>query len=183
MLSFTLTKAGYEIEGAVDEKDGLAKVESKKLDLVITDLNMPNMDGIQMIAGICKSPAYACTPILILTTESEHAKKDGGWKARATGWIVKPFNSEQLLAAVQMLVKLGAAAADFAPEPSTNQASNGTPRKWRKLGLLEQHRFANSWQMLQFDKCLEVFKVTRRECNAWIATSLAIHFVRRGTRC
>lgn len=105
MLSFTLSKVGYEVDGAMDGKDGLAKAGSQKFDLVITDLNMPNMDGIQMIAAIRKLPAYAYTPILMLTTESEPAKKDEGRKAGATGWIVKPFNSDQLVAAVQKLVK------------------------------------------------------------------------------
>ena len=105
MLSFTLGKAGYEVTGAVDGKDGLAHAGKQKFDLVITDLNMPNMDGIEMIGAVRKLPGYGFTPILMLTTESEPAKKDAGRKAGATGWIVKPFNSDQLVAAVQKLVK------------------------------------------------------------------------------
>jgi len=105
MVSFTLTKAGYEVTEAVDGKDGLEKAGKRSVDLIITDLNMPNMDGIQMIAAIRKLPGYAFTPILMLTTESQAEKKDAGRKAGATGWIVKPFNADQLTAVVQKLVK------------------------------------------------------------------------------
>ena len=105
MVSFTLRKAGYEVVEAVDGKDGLAKVGSGKLDLIITDLNMPNMDGIEMMAAIRKLPGYSFTPMLMLTTESQVERKDAGRKAGATGWIVKPFNADQLIAVVQKLVK------------------------------------------------------------------------------
>ena len=79
---------------------------AEKFDLVITDLNMPLMDGIEMITGMRKLPAYSFTPILMLTTESQAEKKDAGRKAGATGWIVKPFQAEQLIAVVQKLVPL-----------------------------------------------------------------------------
>ena len=105
MVSFTLAKAGFEVTEAVDGRDGLAKAGQRKADLIITDLNMPNMDGIQMIAAIRKLPGYGFTPILMLTTESQAGKKDEGRKAGATGWIVKPFNADQLIAVVQKLVK------------------------------------------------------------------------------
>jgi len=105
MVSFTLRKADYEVVEAVDGKDGLAKVSSGKFDLIITDLNMPNVDGIQMIAAVRKLPGYSFIPILMLTTESQAEKKDAGRKAGATGWIVKPFNAEQLIAVLQKLVK------------------------------------------------------------------------------
>jgi two-component system chemotaxis response regulator CheY len=105
MVSFTLRKADYEVIEAVDGKDGLAKVSSGKFDLIITDLNMPNVDGIQMITGVRKVPGYSFIPILMLTTESQAEKKDAGRKAGATGWIVKPFNADQLIAVVQKLVK------------------------------------------------------------------------------
>jgi len=105
MVNFTLGKAGYEVVEAVDGKDGLEKVSGEKFDLIITDLNMPNMDGIQMIAAVRKLPTCAFTPILMLTTESQAEKKDAGRKAGATGWIVKPFNAEQLLSTIQKLVK------------------------------------------------------------------------------
>jgi len=105
MVSFTLRGAGYDLAEAVDGKDGLGKVSSGKFDLIVTDLNMPNMDGIEMIAAIRKLPGYAFIPILMLTTESQAEKKDAGRKAGATGWIVKPFNTEQLLTVVHRLVK------------------------------------------------------------------------------
>src|SRR5271157_5321081 len=98
MVSFTLRKAGYEVVEAVDGKDGLAKVGSGKLDLIITDLNMPNMDGIEMMAAIRKLPGYSFTPMLMLTTESQVERKDAGRKAGATGWIVKPFDADKLIA-------------------------------------------------------------------------------------
>ena len=78
MVSFTLTKAGYQVAEAMDGRDGLAKAGQQKFDLIITDLNMPNMDGIQMIAAIRKMPGYGFTPILMLTTESQNEKKDVG---------------------------------------------------------------------------------------------------------
>lgn len=105
MVSFTLRKADYEVIEAVDGNDGLAKVSSGKFDLIITDLNMPNVDGIQMITAVRKVPGYSFIPILMLTTESQAEKKDAGRKAGATGWIVKPFNADQLIAVVQKLVK------------------------------------------------------------------------------
>lgn len=105
MVSFTLRKAGYEVIEAVDGKDGLAKAGAEKSDLIVTDLNMPNMDGIAMITAIRKLPGYSFIPILMLTTESQVEKKDAGRKAGATGWIVKPFNADQLIAVVQKLVK------------------------------------------------------------------------------
>jgi two-component system chemotaxis response regulator CheY len=105
MVSFTLRAAGYEVTEAIDGKDGLAKVDGRKFDLIITDLNMPNVDGIQLITTVRKMPGYSFVPILMLSTESQAEKKDAGRKAGATGWIVKPFNADQLVAVVQKLVK------------------------------------------------------------------------------
>jgi len=105
MVSFTLQKAGYEVAEAVDGRDGLGKAAGGKFDLIITDLNMPNVDGIQLISSVRKLPGYSFVPILMLSTESQAEKKDEGRKAGATGWIVKPFNAEQLVAVVQKLVK------------------------------------------------------------------------------
>lgn len=105
MVSFTLRKAGYEVVEAVDGKDGLNKISSGKFDLIVTDLNMPNVDGIQLIASVRKLPGHAFVPILMLTTESQAEKKDAARKAGATGWIVKPFNADQLIAVIQKLVK------------------------------------------------------------------------------
>ncbi len=104
MVSFTLTKSGYEVNEATDGADGLTKAKQQKFDLIITDLNMPIMDGIVMMAAIRKVSGYSFTPILMLTTESQPEKKDAGKKAGATGWIVKPFNSEQLVAVVRKLI-------------------------------------------------------------------------------
>jgi two-component system chemotaxis response regulator CheY len=105
MVSFTLKKAGYDVVEAVDGGDGIAKASSDKFDLIITDLNMPNVDGIQLITAVRKLPGYSFVPILMLSTESQAEKKDAGRKAGATGWIVKPFNAEQLVAVVQKLVR------------------------------------------------------------------------------
>lgn len=104
MVRFTLTNAGYEVAEAVDGKDGLGKTAASRFDLIVTDLNMPHLDGIQMISAVRKMPAYTFTPILMLTTESQPEKKDAGRKAGATGWIVKPFNAQQLIAVVKKLV-------------------------------------------------------------------------------
>jgi two-component system chemotaxis response regulator CheY len=105
MVAYTLRKAGYDVMEAVDGKDGLAKVTGTKFDLIVTDLNMPLMDGIQMITAVRKLPGYSFIPILMLTTESQAEKKDAGKKAGATGWIVKPFNEEQLISVIQKLVR------------------------------------------------------------------------------
>jgi len=105
MVGFTLRRAGYEVVEASDGRDGMERAAREKFDLVITDLNMPRMDGIEMIAGIRKLPGYGFTPILMLTTESQAEKKDAGRKAGATGWIVKPFQAEQLVAVLQKLVR------------------------------------------------------------------------------
>lgn len=105
MVSFTLRNAGYEVAEAVDGHDGTEKAQGRKFDLIITDLNMPKVDGIAMIAAVRKLPGYGFTPILMLTTESQPEKKDAGRKAGATGWIVKPFQPEQLVAVVQKLVR------------------------------------------------------------------------------
>jgi two-component system chemotaxis response regulator CheY len=104
MVGFTLRNAGYEVGEAVDGRDGVVKAAAEKFDLIITDLNMPNMDGIEMIGALRKLPGYSFTPILMLTTESQPEKKDAGRKAGATGWIVKPFNAEQLVGVVRKLV-------------------------------------------------------------------------------
>jgi two-component system chemotaxis response regulator CheY len=105
MVGFTLRKMGYEVVEAVDGQDGLGKVGAGKFDLIITDLNMPNMDGIQMMTAVRQLPGCAFIPMLMLTTESQLEKKEAGRKAGATGWIVKPFNAEKLIAVVQKLVK------------------------------------------------------------------------------
>lgn len=97
MVKFTLTKEGYNIVEASDGKDALSKVGGAKIDMVVTDLNMPNMDGITLIKELRKKPEFRFTPIIMLTTESQDEKKHEGKAAGATGWIVKPFQPEQLV--------------------------------------------------------------------------------------
>jgi len=104
MVIFTLKQAGYEVTEAQDGREGLARAQSNKADLIITDLNMPNMNGIEMITAIRALPEYKFTPILMLTTESDETKKQAGRNAGATGWIVKPFNPEQLLKVIQKVL-------------------------------------------------------------------------------
>lgn len=101
MVSFTLTSAGYEVVEAQDGLDALAKSTARTMDLFLTDLNMPNLDGIQLTRRLRATPAYEFTPIVLLTTESQKERKMEGRAAGATGWIVKPFQVEQLLAVVK----------------------------------------------------------------------------------
>ncbi|MBN9502059.1 MAG: response regulator [Armatimonadetes bacterium 55-13] len=107
MVSFTLKGAGFQvIEGGNGQEalDKLAQAPGGKVDLIITDLNMPVMDGITFIRNARTRPALKFTPILMLTTESGENRKAEGKAAGATGWIVKPFQPEQLLKVVQKVV-------------------------------------------------------------------------------
>lgn len=104
MVTFTLRKEGYEVVEAEDGRDALAKLQSVRVNMVITDLNMPNMDGIELIRALRADPAFKFVPIVMLTTESAADKKDAGKNAGATGWIVKPFKPEQLIAVVKRLI-------------------------------------------------------------------------------
>lgn len=104
MVAFTLQSAGFQVIEGADGKDALAKANGKSLSLVITDLNMPAMDGITLIRELRKTPSFKFTPILMLTTESQDTKKQEGKAAGATGWLVKPFNPDQLLAVVGKVV-------------------------------------------------------------------------------
>ncbi len=100
MVAFTLTNAGFTVIEAEDGKDAVNKVKAAgelKLDIVVTDLNMPEMDGIALIKELRKLTTFKFTPILMLTTEAAMEKKKEGKEAGATGWIVKPFNPEVLL--------------------------------------------------------------------------------------
>lgn len=97
MLGFTLRGAGYQVDEAVDGKDGLAKAQRKTYQLVFTDQNMPNMDGLTLIRSLRALPGYRTTPVLMLTTESSDAMKQQGRAAGATGWLVKPFDPNKLL--------------------------------------------------------------------------------------
>ncbi len=105
MVSFTLKEAGYQVIEGSNGKEALANVKGKPVNLVITDLNMPVMDGMTLIKQLRSLPEYKFTPILMLTTETQDAKKQEGKAAGATGWIVKPFNPEQLLQVVGKVVR------------------------------------------------------------------------------
>ncbi|MCE5281649.1 MAG: response regulator [Deltaproteobacteria bacterium] len=104
MVGFTLRDAGYEVMEASDGRDALAKLNGKTVQMVITDLNMPNLDGIGLIKFLRGSAAYKFIPIIMLTTESQTDKKQEGKAAGATGWIVKPFKPDQLLAVVRKVL-------------------------------------------------------------------------------
>ena len=103
MVAFTLRGAGYQVIEAIDGQDALGKLQGP-VHLVLTDLNMPRMDGIGLIKSIRGLPAYRYTPVIMLTTESQDAKKHEGKAAGATGWIVKPFNPQQLLAVLKKVL-------------------------------------------------------------------------------
>jgi two-component system chemotaxis response regulator CheY len=105
MVSFTLKDAGYDVIAANNGKDALTKLDGAKISMVITDLNMPEMDGIELIRQLRTKPGFKFTPIVMLTTESQDSKKMAGKQAGASGWIVKPFKPEQLLDTVKKFVK------------------------------------------------------------------------------
>jgi two-component system chemotaxis response regulator CheY len=105
MISFTLNSVGHEVLQACDGNEALKILEGKKVDLVIADVNMPNMDGISLVKSLRAIAEYKFTPILMLTTESQESKRQQGKSVGATGWIVKPFNPEQLLTIVKKVLK------------------------------------------------------------------------------
>ena len=105
MLSYALNEGGYaDVTESIDGVDGLSKAKLTQYDLIISDVNMPNMDGLTMVGEIRKLPQYAKTPILVLTTERSDEMKTKGKAAGATGWIVKPFVPDQLLKAVNIVL-------------------------------------------------------------------------------
>lgn len=101
MVAFTLKGAGFEVTEAEDGKRAMDLAAGRRFDLVITDLNMPVMDGLSLIKGLRALESYRMTPILMLTTEADGTKKQEGKAAGATGWIVKPFNPEKLVQVVR----------------------------------------------------------------------------------
>jgi two-component system chemotaxis response regulator CheY len=103
VVSLALKQAGYDVIEGVDGKDALAKLTGQKVNLIISDVNMPNMDGISFVRELKTRPAYKFTPVLMLTTESQEDKKEQGKAAGARAWMVKPFKPDALLAAVQKL--------------------------------------------------------------------------------
>ncbi len=104
MVSFTLKSAGYEVIEAVDGQDGLDKAKARSVNLVLTDQNMPRMDGLTLIRSLRAMPQYKSTPILMLTTESSDAMKSQGRAAGATGWLVKPFDPQKLIEVVRKVI-------------------------------------------------------------------------------
>lgn len=101
MLRLALTDASFSVVQAVDGVHGLEVLETSQPDVIITDINMPNLDGFGFINGVRRNPRYASVPILVLTTESDTDKKQRARDAGATGWIVKPFDPVKLVAAVR----------------------------------------------------------------------------------
>lgn len=104
MVSFTLKTAGYNVVEAKDGLDALNKLKAGPVNMILTDLNMPNMDGIELIREVRAGSSHKFIPIVMLTTESQAEKKQQGKAAGATGWIVKPFKPEQLLAVVKKVL-------------------------------------------------------------------------------
>jgi two-component system, chemotaxis family, chemotaxis protein CheY len=105
MVSFTLKNAGYNVVEAVDGQDALEKANARDFDLVLTDQNMPRMDGISLTRKLRDHPKFKSTPILILTTESSDQMKQAGRGAGATGWLVKPFDPAKLIEVIKKVVR------------------------------------------------------------------------------
>ncbi len=104
MIKFTLLNGGYEVIEAEDGMNALKMLSGHQIHLIITDINMPNMDGIQLIRKIRLHEEYRFIPILVLTTESQKSLKEEGKSSGATGWIVKPFSQSQLLHVVKRVL-------------------------------------------------------------------------------
>ena len=104
VVAIALKGGGYDVIEAFDGVDGLRKLNGQKIHLIISDVNMPNMDGITFVKAVKQNAAYKFTPIIMLTTESQEGKKMEGQAAGAKAWVVKPFKPEQMLAAVSKLV-------------------------------------------------------------------------------
>ncbi|KPX91705.1 response regulator [Pseudomonas meliae] len=104
VVGIALKSAGYDVIEACDGKDALGKLTGQKVHLIISDVNMPNMDGITFVKEVKKLASYKFTPIIMLTTESQESKKAEGQAAGAKAWVVKPFQPAQMLAAVSKLI-------------------------------------------------------------------------------
>lgn len=104
VVAIALKSGGYDVLEACDGKDALSKMTGQKINLIISDVNMPNMDGISFVKQVKQLPNYKFTPIIMLTTESQEGKKQEGQAAGAKAWVVKPFKPEQMLSAVSKLV-------------------------------------------------------------------------------
>jgi two-component system chemotaxis response regulator CheY len=103
VVGIALKGAGYEVIEGCDGKDALGKLDGRKVNLIISDVNMPNMDGIEFVKAVKQMANYKFTPIIMLTTESQEGKKQEGQAAGAKAWVVKPFKPEQMLTAVSKL--------------------------------------------------------------------------------
>ena len=104
MISFVMKEAGYDVVEAQDGQDALSKMNGSPVDMVITDLNMPIMNGIELTKSLRSNPKYKFIPIVFLTTESQIQKKDAAKDAGATGWIVKPFKPDHLLKVIKKVL-------------------------------------------------------------------------------
>jgi two-component system chemotaxis response regulator CheY len=104
VLQLTLANAGFDVVEAEDGVEALEKLSGAQVDMLITDLNMPNMDGLELIKKVREEGSHRFTPIVMLTTESSEEKKLAGREAGASGWIVKPFKPEQLLKVIKMVL-------------------------------------------------------------------------------
>jgi len=104
MVAFTLKQAGFAVVESTNGQEALTALDRASVQLIVTDLNMPVMDGITFIRQARTRAAHRFTPILMLTTEAGDAKKQEGRAAGATGWIVKPFNPEQLIGVVKKIL-------------------------------------------------------------------------------
>ncbi|GAA3213029.1 response regulator [Dactylosporangium siamense] len=104
VVSIALRGAGYEVVTAADGQDALKQLDGKRIHLIISDVNMPNMDGITLVGEVKKLPSYKFTPIIMLTTESQEDKKRQAQAAGAKAWVTKPFQPAQMLAAVSKLI-------------------------------------------------------------------------------
>ena len=105
MVSVVLRGGGYDVVEALDGLDALSKLKGQELHLILSDVNMPRMDGLEFTRQLRTMPDYKFVPVVLLTTESSVEKKQQGKAAGATGWIVKPFNPEQLLAVVKKVMR------------------------------------------------------------------------------
>jgi two-component system chemotaxis response regulator CheY len=105
MVSFTLTGAGYQVVEAVDGQDAYEKAQNQSFDLVLTDQNMPRLDGLGLTRKLRDHPQFKSTPILMLTTESSDLMKQAGRAAGATGWLVKPFDPSRLLDVIKKVIR------------------------------------------------------------------------------
>ncbi|MFO1381521.1 MAG: response regulator [Chitinivorax sp.] len=104
VVSIALKSSGYDVIESTDGKDALAKLTGRKVHLIISDVNMPNMDGITFVKEVKKLPDYKFTPVIMLTTEAGEDKKAAGQAAGAKAWVVKPFKPEQMITAVAKLI-------------------------------------------------------------------------------